>query len=103
MSVLPEFVGVSCWHVHLLCSRVLLLQECGPTHSVHNRFFSLYVAAHSLASDIFSLAIVLYELVIRCITGEYRHPYQDLLSKVRAEFQIFVSVAQNGLRPPLQE
>lgn len=49
-------------------------------------------------SDVYSLAIILWELVNRLITGEYKRPYEDL-KHLRFDYQIIIQTAKNGLRP----
>jgi len=49
-------------------------------------------------SDVYSLAIILWELVNRLITGEHKRPYEDL-KHLRFDYQIIIQTAKNGLRP----
>lgn len=56
----------------------------------------------STASDVFSVAIILWELVTRCIKGKYERPYQEH-PHLRFDFQIIIQVAKKELRPTLPE
>ena len=51
-------------------------------------------------SDCYSLGIIIWELVTRCITGEYARPYKEY-SNIQMDFQIIVQVAKNQLRPTI--
>jgi len=50
-------------------------------------------------SDVYSLAIILWEFVNRVITGEYMRPYQD----VKVEFQILIFAHTKQKRPQIPE
>jgi serine/threonine protein kinase len=50
-------------------------------------------------SDVYSLAIVMWEVVNRCITGEYLRPYHD----IKMEFVILTQAHQRNRRPALPE
>jgi len=54
----------------------------------------------STAADIFSLGIVLWELVVRCIKREYQRPYQEF-PNLCFDFQIIIQTAKKGLRPTI--
>jgi len=51
------------------------------------------------ASDIYSIAIMMWEVVNRAITGEYLRPYHD----IKMEFVILTQAHQKGRRPPLPD
>ncbi|KAH3758060.1 serine/threonineprotein kinase [Pelomyxa schiedti] len=55
---------------------------------------------HTDKSDIFSFSILLWEMVTRCIKGEYVRPYSEY-TMIQVEFQILVQVAQKGIRPTI--
>jgi len=46
-------------------------------------------------SDVYSLAIIMWEFVNRIVTGEYMRPYQD----IKMEFQILVQAHTKNKRP----
>jgi len=50
--------------------------------------------------DIFSIGIVLWELVIRVIKGKYEAPYSEY-PHLKMDYQIFFHVAKKGYRPTL--
>jgi len=52
----------------------------------------------TVKSDVFSMAIVLWEIVVRCVTGKYKPPYLDEFPHLTADFQIAIQVAEKGLR-----
>ena len=54
----------------------------------------------STASDIFALAIIVWELINRLITGEYARPYQEH-TELQFDYQIIIQTAKHGLRPTL--
>eukprot|EP01114_Cavostelium_apophysatum_P024228 TRINITY_DN9423_c0_g1_i11.p1 TRINITY_DN9423_c0_g1~~TRINITY_DN9423_c0_g1_i11.p1 ORF type:complete len:805 (-),score=252.92 TRINITY_DN9423_c0_g1_i11:26-2440(-) len=47
--------------------------------------------------DIFSIAIILWELVVRVIKGKYEIPYSEF-TNLKMDYQIFFHVAKNGGR-----
>jgi len=53
-------------------------------------------------ADIYSMGVVFWELVARCITCEYQQPYAEY-PKLMFPFQIIVQTAKNGLRPTLPD
>ena len=55
---------------------------------------------YTTKSDVYSFAIILWELVTRCITGSYVKPYSEY-KNLKWEFQIMIQTAKNGLRPSI--
>jgi len=51
-------------------------------------------------ADVYSIGIILWELVYRLITWQYQRPYKEYPNLV-LDFQIIVQVAKNGLRPTI--
>jgi len=49
-------------------------------------------------SDIYSLGIILWELVVRCLSKQYKSPYSEY-PFISFDFQIIIQTSQNGLRP----
>jgi hypothetical protein len=54
----------------------------------------------STLSDVFSIGIVLWELVVRAIKREYERPYQEY-PNLKFDFQIIIQTAKKGLRPTI--
>ncbi len=50
-------------------------------------------------SDVFSLAVCLWELSTRVLTGDYFVPYHD--QGFKFDFQIIIKVSKEGLRPTI--
>jgi ankyrin repeat protein len=53
---------------------------------------------HSKAADIYSLSIVLWELINRCVTHKYSRPYSEH-TNLKLDYQIIIAVSRNGIRP----
>eukprot|EP01117_Protostelium_nocturnum_P004662 TRINITY_DN168_c0_g1_i1.p1 TRINITY_DN168_c0_g1~~TRINITY_DN168_c0_g1_i1.p1 ORF type:complete len:831 (-),score=270.46 TRINITY_DN168_c0_g1_i1:114-2462(-) len=53
-------------------------------------------------ADVFSIAIVLWELVMRCMKREYQRPYGEY-PNLKLDFQIIIQTARKGLRPTMPE
>jgi len=51
-------------------------------------------------SDVYSMAIVIWEMVTRLITGRYRAPYSEYPG-IHFDFQIIIQTAQHGMRPTI--
>jgi serine/threonine protein kinase len=51
-------------------------------------------------SDVFSLGIILWEIVSRVITGVYARPYAEY-TNMRYDFQVLIGVSKKGIRPTL--
>lgn len=56
---------------------------------------------YTAKSDIYSLGIVLWELVARCIYGVHANPFAEYKESINFEFQVFIQTAKNGLRPTM--
>jgi serine/threonine protein kinase len=54
----------------------------------------------STKSDVFSIAIVLWELGARCMKREYLRPYQEY-PNLHFDFQIIIQTAKKDLRPTI--
>lgn len=54
----------------------------------------------STKSDIFSAAVILWELVTACVKRKYERPYQEF-PQLRFDFQIIIQVAKKGARPTI--
>eukprot|EP01089_Gocevia_fonbrunei_P015370 TRINITY_DN4485_c0_g1_i1.p1 TRINITY_DN4485_c0_g1~~TRINITY_DN4485_c0_g1_i1.p1 ORF type:complete len:353 (+),score=63.44 TRINITY_DN4485_c0_g1_i1:113-1171(+) len=50
-------------------------------------------------ADVFSLAIILWELLVRTMKGVYERPYSD--QNFTADFQVLIGVSNKGIRPRL--
>eukprot|EP01112_Ceratiomyxa_fruticulosa_P009777 TRINITY_DN2565_c0_g2_i1.p1 TRINITY_DN2565_c0_g2~~TRINITY_DN2565_c0_g2_i1.p1 ORF type:complete len:315 (+),score=51.74 TRINITY_DN2565_c0_g2_i1:796-1740(+) len=57
--------------------------------------------SYTVQSDIYSMGIIIYEIVTRIMNGKYMRPYSEY-KHVELDFQIVLSAA-NGLRPTLPE
>ena len=55
---------------------------------------------YTTKGDIYSLGILFWEMMYRCITGEYQRPYAEY-AYLTQPLQIIVQTAQQGLRPTL--
>eukprot|EP01104_Vermistella_antarctica_P020418 TRINITY_DN8720_c0_g1_i1.p1 TRINITY_DN8720_c0_g1~~TRINITY_DN8720_c0_g1_i1.p1 ORF type:complete len:552 (+),score=95.39 TRINITY_DN8720_c0_g1_i1:402-2057(+) len=55
---------------------------------------------YTTKADIFSTAVILWELVQRAITGKYEQPFAEFPHLV-FDFQVLIQVAKNNLRPTL--
>lgn len=51
-------------------------------------------------ADIYSLGIILWELVYRCVKGEYQRPFSEY-PWINYSFQVIIQTAKNGLRPTI--
>ncbi|KAL6060669.1 putative serine/threonine-protein kinase/receptor [Balamuthia mandrillaris] len=54
----------------------------------------------SAKSDIYSVGVILWELMVKCIKGEYDRPYGEYKHLV-FDFQIIIQTAKKGLRPTI--
>jgi len=54
----------------------------------------------SIKADVFSLGIILWEIVTRCIKREYMRPYQEF-PNLHFDFQIIIQTAKKGVRPTI--
>jgi serine/threonine protein kinase len=55
---------------------------------------------YSIKSDIYSIGVILWEMVKRVMTGKYEQPFTEF-PNIFADFQIIVLVAKEELRPTL--
>lgn len=56
----------------------------------------------STKSDVYSLGMVFWELVTRCILGHYERPFAEF-KNLHFDFQIIIQTAKKGLRPTIPE
>jgi ankyrin repeat protein len=56
----------------------------------------------STKSDVFSVSLVLWELVERCVLREYQRPYAEF-KHLQFDFQIIIQTAKNDLRPTISK
>ena len=52
-------------------------------------------------SDVYSIAIMIWEFVVRILTGQYQKPYSEY-KHIRMEVQILVQAAKLKLRPTIK-
>jgi len=50
---------------------------------------------------VYSLAVIFWEVVTRCITGRYMVPYEEFRESIRMDYIILTKAANQGLRPTL--
>jgi serine/threonine protein kinase/ankyrin repeat protein len=73
-------------------SRALLTGQCPPEAYFGERFTD--------RSDLYSVAVILWEMVNRCIKGEYNRPFYEY-PNLQLDFQIIIQVARKSKRPTL--
>jgi serine/threonine protein kinase len=56
--------------------------------------------AYSTQSDIYSFGIVLWELVTRCVAGQYVMPFSEC-TNIKFEFQLVLQISKDNIRPSL--
>ena len=56
----------------------------------------------SVKSDVYSLGVIFWELISRCIQGTYERPYGEYKHLV-FDFQIIIQTAKKGLRPTIPQ
>jgi len=54
----------------------------------------------STKSDVYSIGMVMWELMVRCITGRYERPFAEF-KNLQFDFQIIIQTAKKGLRPTI--
>jgi len=59
-----------------------------------------YGEQFSAKSDVYSIAMILWELVTRCINGRYERPFSEF-KNLHHDFQIIIQTAKKGLRPSI--
>jgi len=59
-------------------------------------------ATYTESSDVYSLAIIFWELVVRCLTGKYQRPYAEYDS-IRNPLTILIKAAKDNLRPSIRD
>lgn len=59
-------------------------------------------AAFTPKADVFSMAIIVWEVVVRTVTREYSQPYSEY-PQIIFPFQIVIQTAKNNLRPTIPE
>lgn len=57
--------------------------------------------SYTSKSDIFSLGLVLWEMVARCIYGVHNSPFSEFKDSIDFEFQVFIRTAKDELRPTI--
>ena len=80
-------------------SNVATLSKCRGTYA--------YIAPEvyncetfTTKSDVYSLAIILWELIYRTINGKYLRPFQEF-KNIQFDFQVLIQACRNKLRPTL--
>jgi serine/threonine protein kinase/ankyrin repeat protein len=73
-------------------SRALLTGQCPPEAYFGERFTD--------RSDLYSVAVILWEMANRCIKGEYNRPFYEF-PNLQLDFQIIIQVARKSKRPGL--
>jgi serine/threonine protein kinase len=66
---------------------------CAPEVYFGNKF--------SNKSDVFSIGVVIWEIVTRLLKNNYERPYQEF-PHLRFDFQIIIQTAKNKLRPTIK-
>jgi len=56
----------------------------------------------SYKSDIYSLGVVFWEMMMRVITGEYQRPFSEF-PEITCDFQIIIKTSNEHLRPTIPE
>eukprot|EP01097_Dermamoeba_algensis_P001487 TRINITY_DN1555_c0_g1_i3.p1 TRINITY_DN1555_c0_g1~~TRINITY_DN1555_c0_g1_i3.p1 ORF type:complete len:315 (-),score=39.48 TRINITY_DN1555_c0_g1_i3:460-1404(-) len=56
--------------------------------------------SYTTKSDVYSLSVILWELMMRCILGYYSRPYSEF-KNLTAGFQVILKTAKQGLRPTI--
>eukprot|EP00727_Mastigamoeba_balamuthi_P006173 m51a1_g2175 putative ankyrin repeat-containing protein (759) ;mRNA; f:77335-80720 len=59
-----------------------------------------YGNAYTATSDVYSMGIILWELVYRCINQKYQRPYAEY-PEIRMDFQIILKTAKENVRPTI--
>ena len=61
-----------------------------------------FAQAFDYKSDVYSLAIIIWELVNRCLKGKYEAPFSEY-KNLTMDFQIIIQVAKSHLRPTIPD
>ena len=75
-------------------SRPLLTGQCPPE--------AYFAQAFDYKSDVYSLAVILWELANRALKGKYEAPFSEY-KNLTMDFQIIIQVAKAHLRPTIPE
>lgn len=65
---------------------------CAPERYERKRFES--------SADVYSSGVILWELVMRCLSGKYQRPFGEF-KDITIDFQVIIQVSKNGLRPSI--
>eukprot|EP00027_Filamoeba_sp_ATCC50430_P001883 CAMPEP_0168562038 /NCGR_PEP_ID=MMETSP0413-20121227/11911_1 /TAXON_ID=136452 /ORGANISM="Filamoeba nolandi, Strain NC-AS-23-1" /LENGTH=647 /DNA_ID=CAMNT_0008593441 /DNA_START=121 /DNA_END=2064 /DNA_ORIENTATION=- len=57
---------------------------------------------YSTKSDVYSVGMVFWEIVSRCVAGVYKRPFSEY-PNIMMEYQVLVQVSKNNLRPTILE
>merc|ERR1719197_448570 len=61
-----------------------------------------FAQAFDYKSDVYSLAVIVWELVNRCLKGKYEAPFSEY-KNLTMDFQIIIQVAKSHLRPTIPD
>ncbi|KAH3765599.1 ankyrin repeat protein [Pelomyxa schiedti] len=96
------------WHVKV-CDFGLSRFDTGSNMKTLQRLRGTYAyaapevyfgARYTAKSDVFSIGILLWELVYRCINQKYQRPYAEF-PELKMDYQIIIKTAKQGLRPTI--
>jgi len=74
-----------------------LVKVCGTvSYCAPEIFFS--GGAYNAKCDSYSASVVLWELIVRVLKGEYKRPYSEY-TDIRFDFQLITHIADQKLRP----
>ena len=69
------------------------------THSAPEVYFG---EKYSTKSDVFSIGVIIWETICRCLVGDYLRPYKEF-KKIKIDYQIIIHSAKHGLRPTIPD